>query len=230
MPISLLKLKEEEEHILKVLPILLKKDEQFRSSLYTVLGETFIKKDDFSELKEIVKNLGIRVNELAQAQKKTEEELRSLSEEVRSLSEEVRSLTRSHKDLAEQVGGLSHTVGYTLENEAYKALPKLLEREFGLSVKDRLKREYVVDKKGNYIEINIVGEASKNGGRVTIIGEGKAQLSKNRVDEFIKKKLKRVEGVFGKIFPVLVTHMISSPDVPEYAKKRGITIYYSYDF
>ncbi|MDI6751416.1 MAG: DUF3782 domain-containing protein [bacterium] len=63
MPISLIK--EEEAHILRILPILLKKDEQFKNSLYTIFSETFVKKDDFAELKEIVKELAIRVDGLA---------------------------------------------------------------------------------------------------------------------------------------------------------------------
>ncbi|MEW6620127.1 MAG: hypothetical protein AB1422_12470 [bacterium] len=51
-----------------------------------------------------------------------------------------------------------------------------------------------------------------------------------KVDEFIKKKLKRLKGVGKEIFPILVTHMISEPDAEEYVKEKGITLYYSYDF
>ncbi|MEW6096700.1 MAG: hypothetical protein AB1567_09265 [bacterium] len=40
MPISLVK--QEQEHILKVLPILLKKDEQFKGLLYSILSQTFV--------------------------------------------------------------------------------------------------------------------------------------------------------------------------------------------
>jgi len=53
MPISLIK--EEEEHILKLLPILLKRDRQFKGSLYAILMETFATKDDFTRILEEIK-------------------------------------------------------------------------------------------------------------------------------------------------------------------------------
>lgn len=242
MSISLVK--EEEAHILRVLPILLKKDEQFRTSIYTILSETFVKKDDFSELKDIVKNLAIRVDglaitvgELAIAQKRTEQRVGELAIAQKktevglmALSKDVQALTRSHQDLKKQVGGLSHTVGFRLEDDAFRALPNLLKRDFGFIIEDRLKRQFILDNEGAYIEINILGIATKNGKKVTIVGEGKSQLSKNNVNEFIKKRLKRLENVYEEIFPILVTYMISEPDVEEYAKEKGIALYYSYDF
>jgi len=129
-----------------------------------------------------------------------------------------------------ELGGLSITVGYRLEDEAIKALPKLLKRDFGLKIEGRLKRGFVKDKEGKDIEVNIIGDARRNGKRVTIIGEGKSQLSKNAVDEFLKKKIKRLEAVYKEIFPVLVTYMISEPDLENYSKQKGIALYYSYDF
>ncbi len=62
------------------------------------------------------------------------------------------------------------------------------------------------------------------------MGETKSQLLKNDVDSFVRRKLNRLEGVFEEMFPVLVTHMTSSSDVEEYAKEKGIVLYYSYDF
>jgi len=122
-------------------------------------------------------------------------------------------------------------LGYVLENEAIKSLPGLLKNDFGIKVKKGLKRTYVKDDEGKMIEVNIIGEGEKNGKKIVIIGESKSQLSKRNVDEFIKKKLKRLEGVYKEIFPILITHMVSQPDVEEYATKKGIKkIYYSYQF
>ena len=175
-----------------------------------------VKTSDFNELKEIVRNLGIKTEELAEAQKRTEEEMRKLTVE--------------HQKTREWLGGLSITVGYRLEDEAFKALPELIAKDFGLIVQGRLKRQFIKDNKGRDIEVNIIGEASRDGEKVTIVGESKSQLSKSNVDEFIRRKLNRLEGVFPKIFPVLVTYMISEPDVETYVKEKGITLYYSYDF
>lgn len=206
MPVSVLLIKKLEEV-----------EPQLRGVLITILEEIerqreeTVAKKEFNELKDIVR-------ELAEAQKKTEQELRKLVKE--------------HSKTREQLGGLSNTVGYILENEAFKALPALLKEEFGLEIKGRPLRKFVRDNHGQQIEVNIVGEASKDGERFIIIGESKSQLSKNKILEFLRKKVKRLEGVFeGQLFPVLVTHMITAPDVEDYALQKGIKrVYYSYEF
>lgn len=126
--------------------------------------------------------------------------------------------------------GLAITVGHRLEDEAFKALPKLLKKDYGLVVKGRLKRKFVQDNQGQEIEVNILGEGEREGEVYIIVGESKSQLSKRDVDDFIRRKLKRLEGVFPRMFPVLVTYMISQPGVEEYAQEKGIALYYSYDF
>ena len=203
-----------------------------------------VTKVEFNELRDVVRELAEaqkrteqRVGELAEAQKRTEERLTRLETIVGELAEAqkrteaaLEKLIHEHSETRRQVGGLAMTVGYTLENEAYKALPRLLKKDSRLTVKEKLKRQYVLDKKGQHIEVNIIGEAARNGKKVMIIGEGKSQLSKNDVDDFIRKKLKRLEGVFREIFPVLVVHMTSGPEVEEYAREKGIVLYYSYDF
>lgn len=195
-----------------------------------------VKSDDFNELKDIVKELAeaqkrteIKMEELAEAQKRTEIKVEELAEAQRLTESEIQELVHEHKKTREQVGGLSATVGYILEDRSYAALPGLLKRDFGIAVAGKIHRRHVKDNKGGFIEINIIGEASRDGREITIIGEGKSQFSKNGVDAFIKKKLKRLEGVYEDIFPVIVTYMISEPDVEEYAKERGIKVYYSHD-
>jgi len=170
------------------------------------------------------------VEELAEAQKRTEQRVEELAEAQKRTEEELKRLAKGLAETREHLGGLSDTVGYTLENEAFKALPRLLKRDYGLTIKGRLKRGYLRDTKGRSIEVNIIGEATKNGKKITILGEGKVRLSKKAINEFIEKRLKVFEGVFKDIFPVLVTHMISEPDTEEYAKHKGIALYYSYDF
>ena len=182
----------------------------------TVLAEVFVdaygelvKASDFDGLKAIVK-------ELAEAQTRTEEALQKLTQE--------------QGEARKQLGGISMTIGYTLENEAFKALPGLLQRDFGIIVRGKPKRKYGTDNKWKSIEVDIIGEATKEGKEIVIVGETKSQLSKNDVDSFVRRKLNRLEGVFEEMFPVLVTHMTSSSDVEEYAKEKGIALYYSYDF
>ncbi|NPV29180.1 MAG: chordopoxvirus fusion protein [Firmicutes bacterium] len=189
------------------------------------------------ELAEAQKRTEQRVEELAEAQRGSEARLTRLEAVVGELAEaqkrteeELRKLIGEHAETRRQLGGLATTVGYRLEDEAFKALPALLERDHGLVVKGRLTRKFVRDNRGEDIEVNIVGQAERNGRTCTIVGESKSQLSKKDVDAFIRKKLRRLEGVFDDVFPVLVTYMISQPDVEEYARQKGIAVYYSFDF
>ncbi|MGQ9487551.1 MAG: chordopoxvirus fusion protein, partial [Armatimonadota bacterium] len=162
------------------------------------------------------KQTDARFAELAEAQRRTEEALQVLAETV--------------KDIQKQLGGLSQTVGYTLENEALKKLPKLLLRDHSLRVRGKLKRQYVKDRTGRDVEVNIFGIGERNGETVTIVGESKSQLSKNDIDRFLRRTIGGLEGVYPQILPVLVTHMISEPDAEEYARRLGVALYYSYDF
>lgn len=111
--------------------------------------------------------------ELTEAQKRSEEEIRRLPEEMR--------------DVRRQMGGIATSVGYGLEDKAYSALPALLRRDYGIEVEERLKRQFVLDREGQYIEVNIFGKAKCNGTPLTIVGESKAQLSKNDVDHFVRR-------------------------------------------
>ena len=220
--------------------------------------EEAVSKVEFNELKDIVKNLavtmgelGIVQRELAEAQKRTEievkevkvdlNELKGIVKElaeaqkrteikVEELVEVTKELAKDQKQIRSNLGGLSITVGYRLEDLSYKGLPELLKRDCGITLQERLKRKYVTDNEGSQIEVNIVGKGHKDGKEIMIIGESKSQLSKNDINYFIRKKLDRLKGIYQEIFPVLITYMISEPDVEDYAKIKGISLYYSFDF
>ena len=202
----------------------------------TVLAETIheaysdlVKTSDFNELKEIVRRLGQAQERLAEAQQRTEQKVSELAEAQKNTEIELRNLAREHEKTRKELGGLSNSFGYTLENKAYKALPALLSKDYGIEVKTRLIRDYIRDKTGNFLEVNILGLAERAGEKLLIVGEAKSQLSKKFVDEFIRKKLDRLPSE-EKIFPLLVTHMVVVPEVKEYVQEKNIALYYSYDF
>ncbi len=185
-----------------------------------------------------------RVDRLTEAQARTEHNLSQLTERVdrlteaqtrtehnlSQLTERVDRLTEAMDDTRKQLGGLAMTVGYTLENAAYKVLPTLLQEDFGLLVQNRLKRDYVTDTQGRTFEVNIFGDAIQGEESVKIIGESKSQLSIPDINRFIKRRLEPLRAVFAQVFPLVITHMTSGPDVEAYAKEQGIALYYSYEF
>jgi len=220
------------------------------ADIYENLSQT-VTKEEFNELKEIVREQGENLKILTQRVDQLTEDVRKLTQRVDQLTEDVRILTQrvdqltedvrkltgemvkvkgDIKDLRKQVGGLSITVGYTLENEAYRYLPALFKRDYSLEVVEPLVRTFVRDEKGRYLEVNIFGKGRREGREVVILGEAKAQLSRQDVDRFLRKKVKPLEKVFPERFLVLVTHMISAPGVEEYVRQKGIALYYSYQF
>jgi predicted nuclease with TOPRIM domain len=171
-----------------------------------------------------------RLEELAAAQARTEKRLEELAAAQARTEKRLAELATEHSKTRGQLGSLTKTVGYTLENEAYKALPALLERDHGLIVEGRLKRGYLQARDGRSLEINILGRGRRHGEKVIILGESKAQLSKNNIDRFLNRKLKLLPELGAPVFLIFVTHMIGEADAEDYAREQGAVVYYSYDF
>jgi len=223
--------------------------------IYDELSQT-VTKDDFNSLKSIVLELGksqkelaeaqkrteakveelaeaqkrteARVGELAEAQKRTEAKVEELAEAQKRTQISLDRLVGEHRKTREQVGGLSHAVGYRLEDEAIWALPALLKRDLNMEVIGSLKRDFLEIGPGKFIEANIWGTARKNGSKIGILGEAKAQLKKSDVDAFIKHISKIEESAGMKIYPILITYQ-TSPQVRTYVEKKGIKLYFSYE-
>ncbi|MCP4458359.1 MAG: hypothetical protein GY816_10110 [Cytophagales bacterium] len=100
-----------------------------------------VKREDFSELKGVVKELADAQKELAEAQKRTElkiEELADAQKRTEIVLEELvvthKSLEKAHHKLAKQVGGLSDTIGGDIEDIAYSLVFRILSDRFGWEI------------------------------------------------------------------------------------------------
>jgi len=155
------------------------------------------------------------IEALAEAQKKTEEE--------------VRKLAKGLRETRQMVGGLSDTVGYSLEDRAIKSLPQLLREQYQIEVKGRLVRKFI-KYNGLKDEVNIFGEAERDGRSLYILGEAKARLSKKHIDKFLKRiqRLKFYKVITEDNFMFFVTYS-AEPEIEEYAKDKGIEIIWSYE-
>ncbi|HOL48428.1 MAG TPA: hypothetical protein PK189_09625 [bacterium] len=180
-----------------------------------------VTKEEFNELKEIVK-------ELAEAQKRTEQKVEELAEAQKNAEKQIAELSLKMSNLYDEVGKISNAVGYMLENESLAYLPILLKKDYDIEVIDSLERLYLTDSKGKKIEINIFGKCKKNGEEYTIIGEVKSKLTIKKIDDFIKSRIEPFKEQYKKIIPIIVTHNVSTLEVKEYAKSKGILFYYSY--
>ena len=243
MPISvslIRKISEVEPPLREVLLSILEEIEKQRSQM-----EEQVTKTEFNELKEIVRDLGKTVKELAEAQKRTEERLSSfekqteenfnrvwqaineLAEAQKRTETEIAKLARSLQRTRKEIGGLSRTVAYALENEAYRHLPALLKERLGLQVQERIVRTYIA---GEEIKYLCPGppRARQNGKEVLLVGEAVLKLDDAAKLKQLWRKVEAVkEEIGGEVVPILVTHF-AKPDVLERAEKAGIIVVQSF--
>lgn len=160
------------------------------------------------------------VKELAVAQQRTEAE--------------VEKLTFAVGDIRSEIGGMSRSMSYALENEAYRALPAFLLENHGIELTERLIRTSVNDE-----EINFLGRAARDGKPVLIVGESKQRLderrsSKREEDRIFSQLEAKAEAVRAaypdeEITLLLITHY-ARPEFLRTAAARGIVVVQSFEW
>jgi len=214
------------EEITKVFP---KKQADVLYQVVDVVDET-VKVSDFNELKAIVKDLAEAQQDLAQAQKRTEQRLEELAQAQKRTEEEVRKLAIGLNRTREDLGGLSRSFSYAFENEAYRNLPNVLKSKYNIEVKDRIVRADIGGK-----EINFFAKAQKDGKDIYIIGEAKIRLDKtlkrSDVLKELEEKIKAVKKEYGdvEVLKLLVTHFATKSFLKT-AQSEGIIVIQSYEW
>jgi len=123
------------------------------------------------------------IHELSEAQKRTEARIEELAEAQKRTEEEVRALARGLKETREMVGGLSDTVGYSLEDRIFPYMKEFAQEEYGIDV-EVLDRRNIVYPNGKFDKVNIYAEGRRNGEKVYLIGECKARPGKREIRRF----------------------------------------------
>lgn len=141
---------------------------------------------------------------------------------------EMKGMKTAIQDMKQEIGGLGHAIGYGLEDQSYLTLPPVLKRDHEITVKGQLKRGFLETARNKYIEINIWGQGEQDGKSIEIIGEAKTQLKKRDVDKFIQTLQAIRPHIAHSIHPVCVTYQ-TSPAVSQYAKDKGISLYFTYE-
>ena len=193
-----------------------------------------VKTSDFNELKEIVRHLAqaqdrteVRMEELAQAQERTEAAVQKTEAAVQKL---VLGLTETRRE----VGELSRSMSYALENEAYRCLPAFLNEQHGIEMTERLVRTDIGEE-----EINFFGHAMRNDEPVIIVGETKLRLDERRragreedyILDQLERKLDAVRDAYPEaaLVPLLVTHYARTAFARQ-AEGRGILLVQSFEW
>ncbi|MEW5766971.1 MAG: hypothetical protein AB1797_05000, partial [bacterium] len=192
------------------------------------------------ELAEAQKRTELKVEELAEAQKEAQKEIKELALALKDTRRELKGELKDTKDelktdlknTRSDLGGVTATLGFMLENEAYRVLPGILKDRYGLEVKERFLRRSIkslgIKEEG---EINIFSRGVRidKGTEVVIIGEAKSQLGKDDIDDLLElsAKLKGIDG--GERFLLAVTHY-ARETVIEYANKKGVEVIQSFEW
>jgi len=178
--------------------------------------------------------LAKRVDQLAEAQAMTEKRLKQLAEAQHKTEEQLERLAKRMDQLAEavdklrvEVGRLSETVGFGLEDVARVVLPGWLHRHLGVEVEE-LRREFFVVE-GEEIEVNLYGEGLVGKEEVVVIGEVRSRIYGSDVERFYWKvyrpvsKLAKTRAI-GVLFGYLV-----HPSAKKRAEELGLHVVASYE-
>lgn len=128
-----------------------------------------VKAADFSELKDVLRELAGEVKDLAQAQQE-------LARAQQRTEKEIRNLSR-------QVGGLSEAFGGSLEDFAIDIVPELLEKYWRMEVEDAGRDSLVVN--GTEVDFDLVIRGRLDGRPALVLGEAKSNLSRSEAERFI---------------------------------------------
>jgi len=175
------------------------------AEVITIAYNDLVKTSDFNELKGIVK-------ELADAQKRTEFSIQQLTS----------AINKTNQDL----GGLSDSVAYSLENEAYRMLPQYLLQHYQIKISSKMIRTEI-----NEEEINIFGIGTKDGKEILLVGEVALKLLNTKKFVQLDRKIKVVQKIHNnkEIFKLLITHY-AKPSIIEKAKRENITVIQSFEW
>lgn len=203
---------------------------------------SLVKAGDFNELKEIVRELAeaqthsdIKMGELAEAQRQTETHMKDLAASMQRLADgqdemkrDIRRVSNSLDDFRRQEGSNAQTLGYLLENEAYRHLPAWLKAHRGIEVTGRLIRQQVGEE-----EINLLVDAKQGDEEILIVGESKSRLNLSDLGT-LAGKVEVVEDQYAglngrRIVPLMITHF-ASPKALAKAKEEDIIIVQSFEW
>ena len=216
-----------------------KKQASLLAEVITDAYSELVKTSDFNELKGIVKELAeaqkrteVRMEDLAQAQGRTEVRMEELAQAQGRTEKEIRLLAKGMKETRAELGGLSRSVSYGFENEAYRMLPAFLKKNYGIAIKEKLVRAEIGGK-----EINIFGRAKRNGEAAIVVGEVKLRLDdrkkKGRKGDVFAELEDKVEAVrqeyrVNQIVRILVTHYATKAFVKK-AQDRDVLVVQSFE-
>lgn len=146
----------------------------------------------------------------------------------------MKELARVVTNLGQEMGGLSRGMSYSLENEAYRALPAFLQERHGITIADRIVRTDIGGE-----EINFFALGERNGTPIALVGESKLQLDERRnsrreaecIIDQIKTKVDAVRqrDPDREIVRLLVTHY-ARPSIRQFLEEHNMLVVQTFEW
>ncbi len=165
--------------------------------------------------------LTVKMEELAEAQKRTEQRIDALTVKMEELAEAqkktevvVQQLLYDMNMVKKQLGGLSHAVGYGIEDKVIPFMESFIEKEYGF-VPQEVERKFIKYDQKNKDEVNIFVKGLKNDVAMIVVGECKSQTGESDIDDF-NKMLHRLQSHFKQDISGFIVGYSFEPDVEDY--------------
>lgn len=120
--------------------------------------------------------------------------------------------------MQKEIGGLSNTIGYELEDSLYPLLTKVLKEDIRVVIEGDLKRTFIQHDEEED-EVNIYGQGKLNGRKVYIVGESKAQIGKGDIRDFVRMLKRLSRHIREEILPILVCYSVH-PKLEAYIREH----------
>jgi len=188
--------------------------------------EIKVTRKEFDKLTSAVKDLAEKINTLAETLNIFSSRVDMLAEAQARTEGSVQQLSNAVRELAVQVGRLSDTVGFGLEDIARVMVPGWFERHMNIYVEDLTPTFVNID--GEEVQINLFGIGKRDSEEIVIVGECKSRIYAREVRQFLRilEKVRRAfpdKDVLGFLFGYLV-----HPSAQVEAEKHKVKVIATY--
>ncbi|MDI6736480.1 MAG: hypothetical protein QME42_09885 [bacterium] len=180
---------------------------------------------------EKMRQLHVSQKELQASQKKTDEQLKATDEQQKKTDElqkkTEKELKETFKQLAKELGGIGGGLGRAAEGLTAPSVPKVFKK-LGIRVDAVYQRVKALHDGQVKSEIDLLCPARRNGSALILVGEVKAHLTNENIQDFFDESLISFKENFTEYKDRDVVAFVSGLNVQEnvikFAQKKGLYV------
>ena len=161
--------------------------------------------------------------EMAESSRRTDQRFAEMAEGQRAMQRAMATLAQGLQDLRQQVGSLSNTFGFSLEEFVAALLPPYLARHFDVTDLTLERRHFELGD-GAAVEVDLTGEGLRRGQPVTVLAECRTTLGGGGVRDIARNLEPVLATLAGVNTLVVIVAMNIHPSTPPVASEFGIQL------